>query len=68
MTTQYVLLSPINKTIVGPFEDVKEAEKVLNSINTIIYFVNQKWTMQTITIPTLDNLQAIESDLKRFYS
>ena len=64
----YVLLSPINKTIVGPFEDVKQAEKVLNSINNIIYFMTQKWTMQTITIPTPDNLQAIEADLKRLYS
>lgn len=67
MAAQYILLSPISKTIVGPFEDVKQAEKVLNSINKMIYFTTQQWTMQTITIPTADNLLKIEADIKRLY-
>ena len=64
---QYILCSKTN-IVVGPFEDFKQAESALESINKIVYFVTQKWTIQKITLPTAENLQWIEENLKRIYA
>ena len=67
MSKQYILASPLSDKIIGPFEEFKEAEEVLNSINEIICFTQQQWNLRTIIKPTPENLTEVIKELKRYY-